>query len=79
MILLTLIDLYSLVVLAAVVLSWVGATRGNPLVEFILTVTEPVLDPIRRILPPLGGLDFSPMVLLVGLRVLRGIVAGAVF
>ncbi len=79
MILLTLIDLYSLVVLAAVVLSWIGATRGNPLVDFILTVTEPLLDPIRRVLPPLGGLDFSPMVLLVGLRFLRGIVAGAVY
>jgi len=79
MILVTVIDAYSLVVLAAVVLSWVGATRGNPLVEFILTLTEPVLDPIRRVLPPLGGLDFSPMVLLVGLRFLRGIVAGMVF
>ena len=35
-------------------------------------LTEPVLEPIRNLLPPMGGLDFSPMVLLMGLQVLRG-------
>jgi YggT family protein len=35
-------------------------------------LTEPVLAPIRKLIPPIGGLDFSPMILLVLLRVLRG-------
>ena len=67
----TLIDLYSIVVLAAVVMSWVQADRRHPLVQWVYSMTEPVLAPIRRVLPPLGGLDLSPMVLLVVLRVVR--------
>jgi YggT family protein len=67
----TLIDLYSIVVLAAVVMSWVQADRRHPLVQWVYSLTEPVLAPLRRVLPPIGGLDLSPMVLLVVLRVVR--------
>jgi YggT family protein len=70
---LTLIDLYSLVVLAAVVMSWVHADRRHPLVQAVFNVTEPALAPIRRVLPPTAGLDFSPIVLLIALRLLREI------
>jgi YggT family protein len=70
-----LIDLYSLIVLASVVLSWVQLSPDHPLVRFTHALTEPVLAPIRRVLPELGGLDFSPMVLLVALRLLRGLFA----
>ena len=73
MLLLALIDLYSLVVLVAVILSWVSADPRNPLVGIVNSLTEPALAPIRRALPPMGGLDFSPMVLLIGLRLLRGL------
>lgn len=65
-----LIDLYSLVVLVAVVVSWVPTLRGTPLVSVVERLTEPVLEPIRRVLPPTGGLDFSPMVLLFLLWIL---------
>ena len=67
----TLIDLYSLVVLAAVVMSWMRMDRRHPLAKMVYSLTEPVLAPIRRALPLIGGLDFSPMVLLIALRVLR--------
>jgi YggT family protein len=70
---LTLIDLYSLVVLAAVVMSWVHADRRHPLVQAVFNVAEPALAPIRRVLPPTAGLDFSPIVLLIALRLLREI------
>jgi YggT family protein len=66
------IDLYSLVVLAEVVLSWVQVDRRNPFVQIVRALTEPLLAPIRRVLPPMGGLDFSPMALLIALRLLRG-------
>ena len=69
----TLIDLYSLVVLAAVVMSWVRADRHHPLVQLVYSLTEPAIAPIRRVVPPMGGLDFSPMILLLALRVLRGL------
>jgi YggT family protein len=66
----TLIDLYSLVVLAAVVMSWLPHDRRSPVVTTLHRVTEPALAPIRRVLPSRGGLDLSPMVLLIALRFL---------
>jgi YggT family protein len=69
----TLIDLYSLVVLAAVVMSWVRADRRHPWVQLVYNLTEPAIAPIRRVVPPIGGLDFSPMILLLALRFLRGL------
>jgi YggT family protein len=68
-----LIDLYSLVVLVAVVMSWVRLDPRRPLAKIVYSLTEPVLAPIRRALPLIGGLDFSPVVLLIALRVLRGL------
>jgi YggT family protein len=68
-----LIDLYSLVVLVAVILSWVRVDPRNPLVTITRGLTEPVLAPIRKVLPPMGGLDLSPAVLLIALQVLRGL------
>jgi len=68
-----LVDLYSLVVLAAVIMSWVRVDLSNPLARIVYNLTEPVLAPIRGMLPVMGGLDFSPMVVLLALRALRGI------
>jgi YggT family protein len=68
-----LVDLYSLVVLAAVILSWVPLDRRHPLMTIAHGLTEPILAPIRKVLPPVGGLDLSPMVLLIALQVLKGL------
>lgn len=68
-----LIDIYCLVLLAAVILSWVRPPGRNPLVRIVHAVTEPVLAPIRKVLPAVGGLDFSPMILLLGLQLLRNL------
>jgi YggT family protein len=70
MLLIRLIDLYSLIIVAAVVVSWINAPRDHPAVRLLHRLTEPVLAPIRKVLPPVGGMDFSPLVLLIGLRVL---------
>jgi YggT family protein len=66
-----LIDLYSFVILAAVIISWVPVSRRNPLVMMVYRLTEPALAPIRRALPFMGGLDLSPMVLLLLLQLLK--------
>jgi YggT family protein len=71
LLLVRLIDLYSLVVLVAIILSWVQVDRRNPLVTIVRGLTEPVLAPIRSVVPPLGGVDFSPMVLLILLQLLK--------
>ena len=73
MFLIQLIDLYSLIVFVAVVMSWLQLPPSNPIAQFVHALTEPVLTPIRRALPPMGGLDFSPMVLLIGLQLLKGL------
>ncbi len=78
MLLIALLDLYSLVVLGAVIISWIQLPPSNPVATFLHTLTEPLLAPIRRVLPDAGGLDFSPLVLLFGLLMLRSLLfAGA--
>jgi YggT family protein len=71
-----LIDFYSLIVLVSVILSWVRLSEDNPLVKISNTLVEPVLAPIRRVLPSFGGLDLSPMVLLFALRMARRFLLG---
>ncbi len=68
-----LVDLYSLVVLVAVIGSWTQLSPHNPVGRIVYGLTEPVLEPIRRVLPPMGGIDFSPLLLLFGLRLLRDV------
>ncbi len=70
MLLIRLIDLYSLIIVAVVVVSWINVPRDHPAVRLLHRLTEPVLAPIRKILPPMSGMDFSPLVVLIGLRVL---------
>jgi len=77
LLLLRVIDLYSIIVLASVVLSWVRLSPDNPLVRFTGRMVDPVLGPMRRVMPNMGGLDFSPMVLLFGLHLVRGLLASA--
>ena len=71
MILIQIIDLYSLIVFVAIVMSWMQLPPSNPIAQFVHALTEPVLGPLRRALPSMGGLDFSPMVLLIGLQMLK--------
>jgi len=66
-----LIDLYSLVLLASVVLSWVQLPEDNPFARVIHQLTEPVLSRVRNILPAAGGFDLSPMVVMLALQLLK--------
>jgi YggT family protein len=71
MLLALILDVYSMVVFAAVIVSWLNLSPDNPIVRVTRALTEPVLEPIRKILPDLGGIDLSPMVLLFGIQLLR--------
>ena len=66
-------DLYILVVIVRVVMSWIGVQSGNQIVQFIYDVTEPVLSKIRGVVPPIAGLDLSPVVLIIALSLIRNI------
>ncbi len=64
-------DVFIYAILIQVIMSWVNPGTYNPAVALINSITEPVLRPARKILPPMGGLDLSPMFALIGLYVLR--------
>jgi len=55
--------------LAHILLSWIPVDRHNPIVAFIYEITEPLLGPIRRVMPSIGGFDFSPMVAIIIIEV----------
>jgi YggT family protein len=65
--------LFELLILARVLLSWIQLDPYNPIVQFIHNTTEPILAPIRRRLPPTGGLDLSPLVVLIAAYILQSI------
>jgi YggT family protein len=73
--LIALIDIYSLVLLGSVILSWVRLPEDNPIVRVIHQLTEPVLSRVRAILPAAAGFDFSPMVVMIGLQLLKSLLA----
>ena len=64
------IQFYSVVILARVLMSWVNIDPYSPLARTIFNLTEPVLAPVRNLLPPAAGLDFSPIIVLVLLQVI---------
>ena len=66
------LQIYSWIVIARVVISWVNADPYNPIVRAIYSVTEPVLYRIRRALPVYGGgIDFSPIIVFIGIMFLQ--------
>jgi YggT family protein len=81
------LDLYSWIVIAAVIVSWliVGNVINihnnivNVLVRFLDAATEPLFRLVRRILPPIAGIDLSPLVVLFGIWFLRYLVMWITF
>ena len=80
----TLVELYIVVIIAAVVVSWLVAfgvlNTYNPLARSFIraldALTEPVFRQVRRIIPTLGGLDLSPLIVIIALQALKMLVNG---
>lgn len=66
-------DAYIIIIFARVVISWVNADPYNPIVRFLIQATEPLLSRIRRYVPLLGGLDLSPMILILAIIFLQSL------
>ncbi len=62
------LHIFLFAVLIQVILSWVAPHAYNPVSSLLLSLTEPLLRPARRLIPAIGGLDFSPIVVLVVLQ-----------
>ena len=72
----TLLDLYTLVIIARAIASFFPVSPGSPfapVVGVLHQLTEPVFAPVRRILPPLGMFDFTPVVVLIAIMLVQSI------
>ena len=67
-----LLEAYLIVILIRVVFSWISPFPTNPVSRLAWALTEPVLAPIRRTLPPVSGIDLSPLVVWLAVIILLG-------
>ncbi len=74
-VLLLLIDIYQIILLLRVLLSWFRVDPYNPVARILYALTDPLLDPIRQLLPSTGMLDFSPLIAFLLLFALRNVIA----
>ena len=65
------LTLYLWIIIIRALLTWVNPDPRNPIVRFLHNATEPVLYPVRRALPYMGGIDLSPLVVIVGIYFLQ--------
>jgi len=65
-----LLVMYMVLIIAEVILSWVGGAMRHPIIPLIYQLTRPVLGPIRRVVPTLAGLDLSPLIAIIGIQFL---------
>ena len=70
-----LLQIYSLLIIIRAVVSWLQVDRRNQFVRILCNVTDPILNPIQRVIPPIGGtLDISPIIALVVVQLVKGVV-----
>jgi YggT family protein len=65
------LTIYMYIIIARALISWVNPDPYNPIVSFLYRVTEPLLFRIRRMLPAMGGLDLSPLIVLLAIFFLQ--------
>lgn len=70
-----LLQVYFLVLIGRIILSWFPVQPGTTMASIasiLFELTEPVLGPLRRVIPPLGMFDLSPLVAFLGIQILQG-------
>ncbi|WP_211245090.1 YggT family protein [Sedimenticola selenatireducens] len=65
------INFFLIAILIQVILSWVNPGSYSPATDLIQSITAPLLRPAQRLIPPIGGIDLSPMAVLVALQLLK--------
>ena len=76
------LDIYFYIIIASVVISWLVAfdivnirhPKAAKVVELLNKATEPVYKPIRKVLPPIGGIDLSPIVVIIGIALVKDLI-----
>jgi len=65
-----LFTIYTMTIIAQAILSWIGPGTYHPIVNLLYMINEPVLRPARRIIPPISGLDLTPLITIVVIQLL---------
>jgi YggT family protein len=65
------INVFMFAIVIQVILSWVNPGTYNPVTALLSSITSPIMRPIQRLIPPISGIDLSPLVAIIGLQVLR--------
>ena len=71
-------QILTLAIFVRAILSWFPISRDNPFVEVIVQITDPILGPIRRVIPLMGSIDFSPLVAIILLQMISSVVEGLI-
>lgn len=66
-----LVNIYFFALLASIILSWVAPGSSHPALYLLHQITEPVMAPVRKVLPPMGGLDFSPILVFILINIVQ--------
>ena len=66
-------------IIGRALISWFSPDPYNPLVQFLFRVTEPVLSPIRNVLPYFGGIDLSPIVVLLAIEFFKSFIVSLLY
>jgi YggT family protein len=66
-----LVNIYFFALLATIILSWVAAGSRHPAIYLLHQITEPVMAPFRKVLPNMGGLDFSPILVFILINIIQ--------
>ena len=70
-----LIDIYIIIIVVRAIISWFPINRYNPFIIALYNITEPVLKPIRRLIP-ISGIDFSPLIVILILEFIKRLLIG---
>jgi YggT family protein len=73
------LTIYMYILIARAILSWVNPDPYNPIVSFLYRATEPLLHRVRRVLPDTGGLDLSPLLILLAIFFLQKFLVSSLF
>jgi YggT family protein len=61
-------------IIARAIVSWLPMDRYHPAIQILDSITEPILAPLRRVIPPVGMMDITPIIALIGLQILQTII-----
>jgi YggT family protein len=65
-------ELLNFLLIARIILSWIPHNRYHPIIQIVYNFTEPILEPFRNMINPVGGMDLSPIIVFFLLRLLHG-------